>query len=228
MSNIFRLCTFNARSIKNKDQLIRNYILDNSFDISVITETWIGNSVADDAWCACSNLNNNGLNIITSNRSGRRGGGLAIVSRDGINVVKKQENELESFQYAIWEVNNKSSTFNIMGLYRPPYSNMNKTTIKFFTNEVTELITELITTYNDLIITGDFNIHANDTNDTDAVQFISAMTSQTFSHIIVATPLIYCLEKSALISILHNACLDRLFRTTVQLNMILTYKKKIW
>ena len=56
-----RLTTLNAQSVKNKDQLIADYILNTKANYTVITETWLKDT--DDTWTEGSDLNQNGLKI---------------------------------------------------------------------------------------------------------------------------------------------------------------------
>ena len=45
-----KLATINARSIKNKDITIGQYLKGNSIDLALITETWIADTHQDKAW----------------------------------------------------------------------------------------------------------------------------------------------------------------------------------
>ena len=54
-----RITTLNAQSVKNKDQLIADYILNTNY--MVITETWLKDT--DNTWAEGSDLNQNGLKI---------------------------------------------------------------------------------------------------------------------------------------------------------------------
>ena len=53
-----RITTLNAQSVKNKDQLIADYILNTKTNYTVITETWPRDT--DDIWTEGSDLNHNG------------------------------------------------------------------------------------------------------------------------------------------------------------------------
>ena len=45
-----KIATLNARSVKNKDQLLFQELADNDIDIAQITETWLKDSQEDEAW----------------------------------------------------------------------------------------------------------------------------------------------------------------------------------
>ena len=63
-----RITTLNAQSVKNKDQLIADYILNTKANYMVITETWLRDT--DDIWTEGSDLNQNTLKIWKWNRTG--------------------------------------------------------------------------------------------------------------------------------------------------------------
>ena len=51
-----RLATFNARSVKNKDQIIVEEFIKNRIDIGLLTETWLKDTLKDQAWINQSDL----------------------------------------------------------------------------------------------------------------------------------------------------------------------------
>jgi exonuclease III len=183
-----KICTINVQSIKNKQSVVRNYIIEEKIDFSILTETWL--QPEDSAWKECSNLNNLGLNLSTSDRGQRKGGGLALVYKDNNNITIElcKEEELESFQYAIWYVSMKNVNITLVGVYRPPISSRYNVTVASFTEHFSTFMTEILTNYKNIIITGDFNLHINNSNDKDAINFINTMISLGFQqHVNFAT-----------------------------------------
>ena len=63
-----RIATVNIRSIKHKEELLRNAINDLKIDITQVTETWLQNTNEDTAWIEGCEFNKNGLQIHTCNR----------------------------------------------------------------------------------------------------------------------------------------------------------------
>ena len=61
-----KLMLLNAQSIRNKDTMICDYILDNKIDVTLITETWITDQ--DQTWLGCCDFKQHGIKIDTSNR----------------------------------------------------------------------------------------------------------------------------------------------------------------
>ena len=97
-----KLMLLNAQSIRNKDTMIYDYILDNKIDIKLITETWITDQ--DQTWLDSCDFKQHGLNIDTSNRQQRKGGGLALISRSNIIAKHLKKSLTRSFEYAIWKI----------------------------------------------------------------------------------------------------------------------------
>ena len=81
---------------------------------------------------------------------------------------------MRSFQYAKWRIALKHTTLTILAIYHPPYSNQSKATNQDFLDEFTDWVTEYIMNDTNVIILGDFNLHVNDPNDDNAMNFIES------------------------------------------------------
>ena len=99
------LCTFNARSVKNKSAVILDYICDCKADLFAVTETWLS---ADDA-AVRAELCPDGYRFIDQPHLGRRGGGTGLVYRDSLGVKKVDAGGKESFEFSEWTVTSLSS-----------------------------------------------------------------------------------------------------------------------
>ena len=64
-----------------------------------------------------------------------------------------------------------------MGIYHPPLNSTNKTTTVMFIDEITDLLTENIPKYLNLIILGDFNISTENLSNPHTVIFNDTMTA---------------------------------------------------
>ena len=63
----------------------------------------------------------------------------------------------------------------VLVVYHPPYSERAPITNAMFLEEVTDFLTTFLVEHNNIIITGDFNIHVNNTNDPVAQIFLDTM-----------------------------------------------------
>ena len=170
----------NIQSIKNKELQLLEHLNNNRIDIAVVIETWLSEDT-DKAWVLTSELNRNGFNLETSNRIGRRGGGLAIISRPYLKTRKIMEGNQKTFQYAVWKVETHGNTVTCIAIYRPPYSATNQETVAKFVEEFTVWLANISGSFSNMIVLGDFNIHINDENDNEASIFVDTMTALGFN-----------------------------------------------
>ena len=164
-----KLMLLNAQSIRNKDTMICDYIMDNKIDVTLITETWITDQ--DQIWLDCCDFKQHGLNIDTSIRLQRKGGGLALISRSNIRVKHLKKSSTRSFEYAIWKIMQGSYNITILLIYHPPYSEKCPITNNMFVDDFSDFLSEFLMTNENILVMGDFNIHHNDLNNPDTQMF---------------------------------------------------------
>ena len=116
-----------------------------------------------------------------SNRIGKRGGGLALISRSYLKTRKIMEGNQKMFQHAIWKVETHGNSVTCIVIYRPLYSLTNQETVTKFLDKFTEWLANILGTFSNTIVLGDFNIHINDENDNDAGIFVGAITALGFN-----------------------------------------------
>ena len=171
----------NCQSIKNKDLVVHEHLVSNNIDFGIFTETSLLENSGDKVWCVTSPLQNCGFRILTSNWKSGRGGGLAIVYREGLEVDLVQEGELPSSQFAIWRIESGNQCVFAVSIYRPPYTTTNQITDAQFTTDFAEWIPNITMQYKNTIILGDFNIHINDSMDANASIFQDVMAATGLS-----------------------------------------------
>ena len=80
-----RLALVNARSIKNKDLMLHQQLIEKDIDIHIVTETWLGQTDINNIWYESTVLNMNQFQLFPSNRQGQWGGGIALVTKNKHN-----------------------------------------------------------------------------------------------------------------------------------------------
>ena len=178
-SNNLKFILMNSQSIKNKDIAIRQIFDDSNADFAIITETWL--SEDDDVWIMSSDLNNNGLSMRTVNRQGRVGGGIALIHSTKIKVKEKITGAKASFEYGVWQTQINKITTTVIALYRPPYSERNRSSIATFCDELSDLLSEVMAGESNIVLTGDFNIHIFQMEDRNAQLFMEFTQSMGFN-----------------------------------------------
>src|SRR4029077_16553938 len=113
----------NAQSIVTKAALIHDVIRDNSLDLLAVTETWVNNDSPD---VHKQEAAPNGYSIVHAHRQpspGRdtavRGGGVAIIHREGIRVkiVPVNLNLIKSFELLLVKLVNVKPSLSLAIIY---------------------------------------------------------------------------------------------------------------
>ena len=168
-----KFVTLNAQSIKNNDQLIVDYLLNEHIDVAIITETWFKDT--DDIWLQGCELNKNGYKITSSNRKIRQGGGVVLVYKDSLIIKMLIMDQTDTFEKGIWQVRYPGVGLTVCVIYHPPYSETYQVTHNQFQDEFSEFLAEVLVEHRNLMITGDFNLHVNDSEDQDGEVFTDTM-----------------------------------------------------
>ena len=146
-AGIRTLC-LNARSIRNKVNELMVQISTSGYDLVAITETWLQ---GDQDW----EMNIQGYQAFKKNRQEGKGGGVALLIRDNIRVVVRDDiGSKEQNVESLWvEMRNSRGRKTLVGVvYRPPNNNV----------EVGRAINKQIMDAcknGTAIIMGDFNMH---------------------------------------------------------------------
>lgn len=160
-----RFAHLNVRSLNNKTAVLHDIILNNALDFFCICETW---HQPNDF----INLNMSappGYTYIERPRLSGKGGGLAVIYRADISVTEITIPCVSSFECIAFKVNGVSPVLTVL-IYRPPKPNP-----LFFFTELTELLTSLSAVCPAMIVTGDINIHVDNSNSNLTVDFMDAL-----------------------------------------------------
>lgn len=87
------------------------------------------------------------------------------------------------FEHLECTMSTNCSKLRICVVYRPPPSKVNKLTPSSFFNEWVDYISSHVIDTEELRITGDFNFHLDNANDTSSQKFLSTLSDwRTVSH----------------------------------------------
>ena len=117
-SRSFTLILSNVQSIKNKQDIITELLDDSNADLAVSTETWLND--ADDIWVQRSECIRYSYRIDECHRKDRKGGSLALVTKQNLKVKREEDRITAEMEYARWKVTSANPFLNILGVYRPP------------------------------------------------------------------------------------------------------------
>ena len=127
-------------------------------DIFAIIKTWL-----TDKDCAHrAEVTPPGYKLYDHPRTGRTGGGTALMCRESITVTKVAVGEKRSFEFSEWIILGQGSRkIRIVIVYRLQYSPNHPVTTGVFFDEFSDYGESILLSSEPLLITGDFNIHVN-------------------------------------------------------------------
>ena len=95
-----------------------------------------------------------------------------------IGVKKIDADEKESFEFSEWTVTSSSShNLRVVIIYRPPYSDEHKVSTNVFFTEFSTYLESILLSKEQLLITGDFNIHIDAVDDPDSLKLLDLLES---------------------------------------------------
>ena len=141
--------------MRSKDDLLNDYMRCEAIDMAIVTETWLTNSEMDVIWMESNGFIKDGYQISAVNRIGKEAGGIAVIHRGIINVIKVTQKQHRSFESAHWMTT--SYIPNILDF--PPYSASQKIINTMLTDDITNYLMDQKASFRNTLICGDFNIH---------------------------------------------------------------------
>ena len=102
-------------------------------------------------------------------------------------MKKLAASELRSFEYSEWSVVHESIHLRVIIIYRTPYSDVHPVTTSVFFTEFADFLESIALSSDPLLITGDFNIHVDCTDNPDTIRFFDLLESTGLEHVMCAT-----------------------------------------
>ena len=176
------LCLINARDLRTFSTSVKvsRLLAKLCSDVLAVTETWFTDAAGDyDARSICPrgySALQKPRDLVRENKLG--GGGLALFHKNSIKATVLNElPDFVSFEHLDVSVLIRSTKVRLILIYRPP----EKSSAEFL-REFSSLLESTSTVSSALVITGDFNLYVDVTNDTYAIQCyyslsVSASTS---------------------------------------------------
>ena len=114
----------NSQSLRDKTLKHRESIFDHDLEFLFITETWLYGDPSHGVHI--SELKPPGYDLVSFPRQCSRGGGIAIVYKNAVNVVTARPRDFQSFEWTEATVISQHGRFKFIVIYRPPPSTANK------------------------------------------------------------------------------------------------------
>ena len=121
----------NCQSLKNKSYKILGYLEENKVNVACLQETWL--KPTDKSVYRL--FQENGYKIFKRERTASKGGGLAILYNPELNMRRcytNQDESYETFEYISCKFIWGNKQYNLVNMYRLPYSQKHRFTVKKF------------------------------------------------------------------------------------------------
>jgi len=103
----------------DKPAVLHDFILDNSLDIVLLTETWLS---PDTPVSVTNSLTPSNFSFFHQPRLTGRGGGLAVIHRSYLKISEIPPLPVSSFESLSFRLTLPTKTLNFLSVYRPPSS----------------------------------------------------------------------------------------------------------
>ena len=184
----------NAQSVSNKSAIISDAIFNNKLDVFAVVETFHESSedvdlkrMTPDGYVCVDQPRVASLSNQSEPGSGKskvRGGGVVLVFKNCFRYKRLDLNfHPKSFEYIAVMLTLDGKKFLAAGVYRPGSKSSTKEK-KEFLEEFSNFLELLVVFNSHIVITGDVNIHLDDTNDINTKKFNVIMDCFGLSQII--------------------------------------------
>ena len=161
--------------MNNKEQKIKDYIVDNGNDFTALTETWL-RSDEEKNRLIIGDLCPKGCKLTHEPRNDKIGGGVGLLYKDTLKTKQQTTIKFLSFEYI--EINVKLTVWvRFVIIYRPPPSKENNLKVSMFKDDFQCFLEQQLAKPGILLIAGDFNFHMEDAQDYDASHFKNMLES---------------------------------------------------
>ena len=152
----------NCCSVRNKDHILYDLIVDNSIDILFLTETWLKQyeTASIEAFLPESH------NFFSFPREEKRGGGVGAAISKSFMFAKSINRKFCSFECMELNLTDETKKFSTYIIYRPPQSS----TTSAFIEEFGSFVTEAEMASDKVLYVGDFNVWWGENSDSKAVE----------------------------------------------------------
>ena len=182
------LCTLNIRSMLHPlhTAAVFDLVTSHSVDVMALSETWIRTTTTHRELCEATPPD---FDLISQPRLTLQpdsiGGGLAFLVKNSLHYTQPACPCYTSFECcSITLADTVSGKLSVFNVYRPPNSSKYSSPFSTFIKKFESFLAYAATLPHRFLITGDFNIHVNDSADICSQQFVTLISSFGLSQVI--------------------------------------------
>ena len=180
---------WNARSAVSKALEVNDMIVERDLDVLCLTETWLREE-GDDV--SIGEMTPPGFSFLHRPRVSGRGGGVALIFRQHLNVRLCKHRSFSSFENIEVCITRGKQTIRLGCVYRPPPSAGNKLTTCDFIDEFGMFLSDDSIPAENVLVVGDFNFHMDKPNDPDTRRFVQLYNPLGFDQFVTEPTHVKC------------------------------------
>ena len=212
---------WNARSAVNKALEVNEMIVERDLDVLCLTETWLREE-GDDV--STGEMTPPGFSFLHRPRVSGRGGGVALIFRQHLNVRLCKHRSFSSFENIEVCITRGKQTIRLGCVYRPPPSAGNKLTTCDFIDEFGMFLSDDSIPAENVLVVGDFNFHMDKPNDPDTRRFVQLYNPLGFDQFVTEPThvkghildIVLCRARTLVTSVnVDNLCMSDHFLLTI-------------
>ena len=161
-----KMALLNVRSLSNKTFIVNDIIRSYGLDCILLTETWLDETGTKELIEASPSQ----FSFSQCNRPSKKGGGIAAIFSDILSCKCVLFGVYSTFEY-LTLVPKSVHPCLVITIYRPPRLK------KGFISEFGEFLSKITVNYDSILISGDFNIHIDNTMDYFSKQFTDLLST---------------------------------------------------
>ena len=160
-STMAQACLLNCQSLRNKADVIRDYVTEYDFDVVLLTETWLSTDDVENTR-VIGDLSPPGYSFLHRPRPSR-GGGCGFLYKTQYKAQREQHYQAASFEsLEVHLTSAQCRDIRFVVIYRPP-----NCSFPSFVSEFSDYLGSLLTKPGHFIVAGDFNVHMDISTDTN-------------------------------------------------------------
>ncbi len=168
----FRIGIWNAQSVRLKENLIKQYILDHDVDILIILESWLHKDELPYIRDVLPSIDSYRLHQLPRpDRKNSSGGGMLCIYKESIEIHKMPNIKFKVLETMDLKLVARDRSIRIIPVYRPPRSEKRKYPVSDFYDDMDKLVSHYKTTNDEVIFCGDYNVHVNKANEAETRRF---------------------------------------------------------
>ncbi len=176
VKNNFKIGVWNAQSVRQKENSVKQHILDNDLDIMIILESWLYKDELPSTRDVLPIIDSYKLHQLPQpDRKSSAGGGMLCIYKESISLNQLPTIKMKVLELMDLKLESKDRVIRIIPVYRPPRSESRKYPVTDFYDDMEKLVSHYKTIKDEVIFCGDYNVHVNKPNESETRRFNSIL-----------------------------------------------------